>query len=458
MPACGPNGMCNPVSKKCECEVGYIGLTCMTKMESCPKDCSDKGLCMNGKCMCGAGWQGEDCSKPFFEPGQRPPTKNMKGSGSGEDASDLQTGVGVAGFGGGDQGEDAADGTGGAKSVKSKKKIIEQRMNQVMGDQSNGMVCGDGGGCSGHGTCNTGAAKCECDAAYHGPVCEFQHCAGFAEVGEDCSGHGLCQVGQCQCAPGWGKSPGRSGPNGCFDKICPAGCGDHGECIDGACVCQQGWTGSNCKDPQCPGGCAGHGQCSFVSPESPGQCACDYGWAGAGCQRVALDMQMKSCPNSCSGNGLCLDGTCMCNVGFRGADCSASVCSGSFVGSQCDIEACPNDCSGQGLCMGGACICWANFVGEDCRIPLKCQGPCQKVCGVSGVPQNRCDNCVGECLTAEKESYDAFADLKQTFFLEQNKTSRSASTILSRFGRRADQLHHLEVHIQSLPSSRTSVF
>ena len=60
----------------------------------------------------------------------------------------------------------------------------------------------------------------------------------------------------------------------------------------------------------------------------PGQCICNYGWGGAGCQRQAVYSQLKTCPNDCSANGLCMDGICACNVGFKGADCSDILCSG----------------------------------------------------------------------------------------------------------------------------------
>ena len=30
------------------------------------------------------------------------------------------------------------------------------------------------------------------------------------------------------------------------------------------------------------------------------------------------------CPNQCSGNGICVNGTCECNTGFQTADCSMS--------------------------------------------------------------------------------------------------------------------------------------
>ena len=32
------------------------------KLEICPKNCNDKGDCLNGECKCKKGWSGLDCS------------------------------------------------------------------------------------------------------------------------------------------------------------------------------------------------------------------------------------------------------------------------------------------------------------------------------------------------------------------------------------------------------------
>jgi hypothetical protein len=37
------------------------GLRCEFKFK-CPKDCSKNGECLNGKCFCSPGWEGEDCA------------------------------------------------------------------------------------------------------------------------------------------------------------------------------------------------------------------------------------------------------------------------------------------------------------------------------------------------------------------------------------------------------------
>ena len=66
-----------------------------------------------------------------------------------------------------------------------------------------------------------------------------------------------------------------------------------------------------------------------------------------------------TCPNDCSGNGVCDRGTCFCQAGFTGADCSQP------------IDVCPNDCSGNGICRFGVCFCSAGFAGADCGTPQR---------------------------------------------------------------------------------------
>lgn len=60
--ACANN--CNDkgqcVDGKCICFPHFTGESCNTP--KCPNDCADNGLCVNGQCMCDEGFHGEDCS------------------------------------------------------------------------------------------------------------------------------------------------------------------------------------------------------------------------------------------------------------------------------------------------------------------------------------------------------------------------------------------------------------
>lgn len=420
-PPCGPNGVCNPRTSSCDCSVGFTGPTCLATLSQCPKSCSGRGLCMNGHCMCGPGWQGDDCSKRFFRPGL-----SLARQG---DAATAADGAGLAGAGGGPGG--GGGGGGGMPGIVS---VGTQPVRAPPQDQTpvgNSNVCGDGGLCSGHGECDTEVGMCSCDELWSGDVCDAQQCPGFRETGTDCSGHGLCQAGVCECAPGWGLDlslvQGLAVANACQHKICKLDCGAHGRCMEGTCVCQQGWHGPNCRDPECPASCSGHGKCTFRSANSPGQCLCDYGWGGAGCQRTAVYSSLRKCANDCNGNGLCMDGRCLCNVGWKALDCSEPVRATDNLLPGSEMK-CPNDCSGQGLCMEGVCNCWQGFFGHDCTMPQRCYETCGNVCSFDGASE-KCQFCLGQCTTVnnpELGSHNPFEDLQSTL-LQENRLSRPAS-------------------------------
>jgi hypothetical protein len=142
--------------------------------------------------------------------------------------------------------------------------------------------------------------------------------------------------------------------------------------------------------------CSGRGSCDHAS----GRCQCENGFTGEACQRT-------TCPNDCSGHGVCQDlrrfasdyssesGNaaisydtaydarkqmgCSCDDGFRGPDCSMVECPsgadpmGGFGGDGTDehgTNGVAHDCSGRGLCdySSGICNCFTGFYGERCEM------------------------------------------------------------------------------------------
>jgi len=59
---CSGHGTCND-DLTCECDSDYKGLAC--EIPACPRNCDGKGKCdkTEKRCICNAGWRGEDCSQ-----------------------------------------------------------------------------------------------------------------------------------------------------------------------------------------------------------------------------------------------------------------------------------------------------------------------------------------------------------------------------------------------------------
>lgn len=69
-----------------------------------------------------------------------------------------------------------------------------------------------------------------------------------------------------------------------------------------------------------PGVCHGHGKCAcMVTHDGPDcSCLCDIGWGGADCG-------MEECLSDCHGHGTCSGGKCACKSGWTGAWCHRMI-------------------------------------------------------------------------------------------------------------------------------------
>ena len=136
---------------------------------------------------------------------------------------------------------------------------------------------------------------------------------------------------------------------------------------------------------QCPDKCSNNGLCS-----QDGTCKCDKGYTGFNCSK---EDKPVTCPNNCSSHGLCNNGTCTCNQGFGGPDCSTNTCPPGYAGPgclNCDVAAgytfdpvkgkcivnrCSPQCTGSnGSCVdasSGICKCNPGYFGQTCQISCK---------------------------------------------------------------------------------------
>uniref|UniRef100_A0A6I8NMW1 Tenascin n=1 Tax=Ornithorhynchus anatinus TaxID=9258 RepID=A0A6I8NMW1_ORNAN len=141
-------------------------------------------------------------------------------------------------------------------------------------------------------------------------------------------------------------------------------------------------TGAGCRPQPAEGRldttpfCNGRGN---YSTESCG-CICELGWKGPNCSE-------PDCVGNCNNRGQCINGQCICDDGFMGEDCSqpacpndcndqgkcisgVCVCFDGYTGPDCNEEVCPLPCSEHGRCVNGQCVCHEGFSGEDCQEPL----------------------------------------------------------------------------------------
>ena len=346
------------------CAVGRQGADCQ---DVCPglnvsgqSVCSGHGLCWNQstvstKCLCDAGWSGEDCGTPCL--GVPPCT--------GRGVCNHRT-----------AGCQCLDGFGGADCSE---------------------LCSGGWSspCLGHGVCRTapgGAVYCACAEGYGGASCEHRCPTGPGNA--LCAGHGTCVTdGRCACAPQWSGPACAACAPGWYGADCAQPC-VQGLTEGGACHCHSGWAGPGCTI-ECTGGwadpCSGHGVCNGTAA-GDGRCTCAPGWVGAAC---ALP-----CPTAagavCGGHGLCMDsGLCSCTadqgVGYWGTACEAACpmggngrfCSGH---GQCDSPTTRQcSCQPQWTQESNCTECEEGYYGSDC------QGECP---GVSGLLQG-CQLCSG---------------------------------------------------------------
>uniref|UniRef100_A0A8C4UBP4 Tenascin n=1 Tax=Falco tinnunculus TaxID=100819 RepID=A0A8C4UBP4_FALTI len=375
---CFNRGLC--VQGRCLCTEGFTGEDC--SQAACPSDCNDQGKCMDGVCVCFEGYTGPDCSEELCSQGC------VHGRCVGGRC------VCHEGFAGDDCSEPLCP-----NNCHNRGRCVDNECvcnEGYTGEDCSELICPND--CFDRGRCVNGT--CFCEEGFTGEDCGELTCPnncnsngrcenglcvcheGF--VGDDCSerrcpkdchNRGRCVGGRCICHEGYlGED--------CGELRCPNDCHNHGRCVNGQCVCHEGFIGEDCGELRCPGDCNNRGRCVN------GQCVCHEGFIGVDCGKLR-------CPNDCNNHGLCVNGQCVCDEGYTGEDCGElrcpedchnrgrcvegrCECDNGFTGEDCGELSCPNDCHQRGRCVDGRCVCQEGFTGEDCR-EQTCPNDCNNV-------------------------------------------------------------------------------
>ncbi|XP_073841078.1 multiple EGF like domains draper isoform X3 [Musca autumnalis] len=265
------HGVC-VAPNKCKCEHGYGGPSCDISVhcetnckpgfygENCDQVCRCKNNSScdpdTGRCICSAGWTGEDCSKPCDE--------GFYGNGCKEKCPTI---------------------VHGNKSCDHITGEIRCRDGYI------GLTC-----------------EHPCPTGYYGPGCT-KKC--------NCYHGGECNhiSGVCQCMPGWtGQSCNMTCPDGYYGQNCSQEChcqNDNGcRKNDGLCLCKPGWMGTRC-DEVCPEGfygehCMRSCQCAspnFVCQATDG-CVCRKGFTGPNCDLTKAEQHIQEAERDTGRAGL----------------------------------------------------------------------------------------------------------------------------------------------------------
>ncbi|XP_063208895.1 tenascin isoform X1 [Chroicocephalus ridibundus] len=398
---CFNRGLC--VQGKCICNEGFAGEDC--SQATCPSDCNDQGKCVDGVCVCFEGYTGTDCSEELCSQGCSVHGRCVSGrcvcheGFTGEDCSEPLCPNNCHNRGRCVDNECVCDEgyTGEDCSELICPNDCFDRGRCVNGtcfceEGFTGEDCGEltcPNNCNGNGRCENGL--CVCYEGFVGDDCSEKKCP------KDCHNRGRCVGGRCICHEGYlGED--------CGELRCPNDCHNRGRCINGQCVCHEGFIGEDCGELRCPSDCNNRGRCVN------GQCVCHEGFIGDDCGELR-------CPNDCNNRGRCVNGQCVCDEGYTGEDCGElrcpedchnrgrcvegrCECDNGFTGEDCGELSCPNDCHQHGRCINGRCVCHEGFMGEDCR-DRSCPNDC-----------NNAGRCIdGQCVCEDGYMGDDCSDV-----------------------------------------------
>jgi len=392
---CSNRGDCN--DGHCMCWSGYSGEMCQ---HSCPNECSHQGECIEGACLCFAGYLGVDCSEKGC----------CSGHGSCQNPGECECGTGWA------------------------------------GDNCSIMVMCPDPACGGHGTCEMDG-KCHCNRGWGGPTCMI-----ITPACEPACVNGTCNAASqsCMCRGRW--------EGAACDKqkhYCKNDCNNQGLCAYGTCLCAHGFGGDDCSKivplvggvPAPPpaltitGG--GKIQQKNINDEDFGTLTAEE----SSPQDYTLRIQPEFiCPHHCNQRGTCIHGKCQCEKGFWGPGCERKRCPSGFIHNRPQIH---RDCSGHGLCneIDGTCTCANGWDGVACIQKICTQQCINGSCGNNGKCQCR-NGWTGEtCFEQQKHMEKTTSNLHSVSSKHVAHIQKHAVIIQKHSKKR----HHHEIHVQTIP-------
>eukprot|EP01047_Picozoa_sp_COSAG01_P040080 COSAG01_NODE_3351_length_6223_cov_4.553622_1_plen_1854_part_01 len=237
--------------------------------------------------------------------------------------------------------------------------------------------------------------RCECHSGYSGGFCltppSTDCIASWSECTAEClhatynisvpaNGTGnVCTHAHGEtktCSPGDGNCTGYCQLSKC---VAPDGTvlphiADRQSCEDVVTIIASSGSWDGYGNVWVPSACGAHGKCNV----STAFCQCTDNFTGAFCNRPPVCSSDNHCVN-----GTCVDGSCKCNFGFSGYNCSIEPCGGcgyngacardhvgayncnctsGYSGQHCEHADCVPHSSGAGA--GAICTCDCGYVGR----------------------------------------------------------------------------------------------